>query len=345
VTPLFGHDEAVAAVRAGLDSGRLHHAWLIAGPPGVGKGLFARKAGLRAVAEGQGYQGPPNLDVPDDFTAARWVAAEAHPDFKLVEREVWEKNKKDVLVPKDKRSGEDPARNIRVAQIRSLRESLASTTSVSKRRAVVIDSIDDLEPAAANALLKSLEEPPASTVFFLVSHSPERLLPTIRSRCRLLRLGPLDRGAMEQALRFALPDAPADEIAALAEAGQGAPGRALGWRGLDMPGLERSLKQLAATGDPANAQRSSLAFSLSQKAARRRYEAFLARAPAFIAAEARTRRGAPLAAAIRLWERASTLAATAPRESLDPQATAFEMCGLVASLAAGSRPASRPRSG
>jgi DNA polymerase-3 subunit delta' len=334
VISIYGHDAAVTAFSAGLDSGRLHHAWLITGPRGVGKGLLARKAGLRAVAEGQGYRGPAGLDVPDDYTAARWVAAEAHPDFKVVEREVWEKNKKDVLVPKDKRGGdEELGRNIRVVQIRWLRESLSSTTSVSKRRAVIIDSVDDLEDSAANALLKSLEEPPASTVFLLVSHSPERLLPTIRSRCRQLRLSYLDDDAMTSALKAALPDADAQEISALREAGQGSPGRAIAFRGLQIDALDKSMRAIAEKGDPTNARRSELAQSLALKAAQPRYEAFLSRAPSLIAQKAKERRGTPLAEALRLWERASDLAGSATRLSLDPQSVVFELAGMLAALA------------
>jgi DNA polymerase-3 subunit delta' len=331
VNPLHGHQKAIAAFRAGLDSGRLHHAWLISGPQGIGKGLFARKAALRLLAEGQTPFSTPGLDVPPHHAAAKLFESGAHPDFRIVEREVWEKP--GVLLSHEKRNGtEEPARSIRVDQIRWLRASLAGTTSLSARRAVVIDSVDDLETAGANALLKSLEEPPASTIFLLVSHAPERLLPTIRSRCRSLRLGSLGRADMEAALRSALPSATAPEIAALAEVGEGAPGRAVAYRGLDVPALDAAMRTIGETGDPANQHRSELAQALAVKAAAPRYEAFLNRAPSFIAAAARTRRGPRLAEAVKLWEQASMLSATALRQSLDPQATVFEMGTLLAGL-------------
>lgn len=331
MNPLFGHEDAVAAFRAGLDSGRLHHAWLIAGPPGVGKGLFARKAALRALAQGHGTLAAPGLDVPPHHQAAKLFASGGHPDFHLVERELWDKP--DVLTPHEKRTGtEEPARSIRVIQIRWLRARLSGTTAFSSRRAVVIDAADDLEAAGANALLKSLEEPPASTVFLLVSHAPERLLPTIRSRCRMLRLSPLNSRDMQSALQAALPEATQAEIAALAEAGGGSPGRAVAYQGLRVEELDAALRTLARTGDRTGEQRSGLAASLALKAAQPRYEAFLARAPSFIAAEARSRRGPALAEALSLWEQASGLAAIAIRQSLDPQAAAFEMAGLVARL-------------
>ena len=318
MTPLFGHDAAVAAFRAGLDSGRLHHGWLLAGPKGIGKALFAEKAALRVLA---GLSpDAPGLDVPDDHPAAHLIAAGSHPDHMRLERLV-------------KEGGTELARSINVDQVRGLQRLFATTTSISPWRAVVIDAIDDLEPGGANALLKTLEEPPPNTVFLLVSHAPERLLPTIRSRCRLLRFSPLDDGAMTSALRAALPDADESELAALAKVGKGAPGRAIAWRGLDVEGLDQAMDALVREGDPVNARRAALAQSLALKSAQPRYEAFLARAPSRIAAEARKRRGPALAQALTLWERAAELAGSAQRLSLDPQSTAFELGGMLAALA------------
>ena len=320
MTPLHGHDAAVAAFRAGLDGGRLHHAWLITGPQGIGKALFADKAALRTLAQGAGPLSAPGLDVPDDHPTAKLVAAGSHPDLMRLERLV-------------KDSGTDLARSITVDQVRRLQRLFATTSSMSPWRAVVVDSVDDLERNAANALLKNLEEPPPSTIFLLVSHSPERLLPTIRSRCRVLRLGPLKADAMASALRAALPDADQEEIAALVGAGEGAPGRAIAFRGLDIAALDRTMDELAREGDPTNARRAALAQSLALKSAQPRYEAFLARAPTRIAATAKTRRGAALAEAVALWQRATALAANARRLSLDPQSTVFELAGMLAALA------------
>jgi DNA polymerase-3 subunit delta' len=321
LTPLYGHDAAVAAFRAGLDSGRLHHAWLLAGPKGIGKALFADKAALRVLAGASGAPvDTPGLDIPDDHPTARLIAAGSHPDLMRLERLV-------------KESGTELARSINVDQVRGLQRLFTTTASMSPWRAVVIDAIDDLEAGGANALLKNLEEPPPSTVFLLVSHAPERLLPTIRSRCRLLRFSPLDADAMTSALAAALPDANQDEIAALARVGEGAPGRAIAWRGLDVDGLDQAMDALVREGDPTNARRAALAQGLALKSAQPRYEAFLARAPSRIAAEARRRRGPALAAALGLWERASDLAGSAQRLSLDAQSTAFELAGMLAALA------------
>ena len=325
MTPLLGHDSAVAAFRSGLDSGRLHHAWLITGPEGIGKALFADKAALRVLAEGAG---PPlaasGLDVPDEHPSAKLVAAGSHPDLMRLERLT-------------KESGTELARSITVDQVRRLQRLFSTTASMSPWRVVIIDSVDDLERNAANALLKNLEEPPPSTVFLLVSHSPERLLPTIRSRCRVLRLAPLNSDAMASALRVAAPDADEEEIRTLVEVGEGAPGRAIAFRGLDIETLDQALAALVREGDPTHAKRAALAQSLSLKSAQPRYEAFLARAPSLIAATAKQRSGPALADALTLWERATALAGTARRLSLDTQSTVFELAGLLAALAPASR--------
>jgi DNA polymerase-3 subunit delta' len=323
VTPLHGHDAAIAAFRAALDQGRLHHAWLLAGPEGVGKALFVDKAALLMLAQGAGPVDGRGLDLPDDHPTARLVAAGSHPDLMRLERLTRE-------------GGTELARSISVDQVRGLQRLFGTTASMSPRRAVVIDAIDDLERNAANALLKNLEEPPPDTLFLLVSHSPERLLPTIRSRCRLLRLAPLADDAMTSALRGALPDADEEEIAALVAIGEGAPGRAIAWRGLDIGALDREMGALVRDGDPANRRRSALAQALALKSAQGRYEAFLARAPSRIAAAARERTGPARADALKLWERASALAGSARRHSLDPASVVFELAGMLAALAAGA---------
>jgi DNA polymerase-3 subunit delta' len=321
VTPLFGHEEAIAAFREGMDSGRMHHAWLISGPAGIGKALFADKAAARVLADAAGPKvALGGLDVPDQHPVAHLIEAGSHPDLVRLERRAREE-------------GGDLARNITVDQVRSLQRLFGTTPSMSAWRAVVIDSVDDLERSAANALLKNLEEPPPQSIFLLVSHATERLLPTIRSRCRQLRLSTLAPDAMTSALRSALPDADEREIGSLAVLGEGAPGRALAFRGLDIDALDKAIEEIARRGDRTNARRSALAQSLSGRAAQPRYEAFLARVPSLIAREARKRQGRALAEAIGLWERAHDLAGSATRLSLDPQSVVFELAGMLATLA------------
>ena len=321
---LFGHEAAVTSFTAALTSGRMHHAWLLSGPVGIGKATFADKAALRILADGAGPPvAAPGLDVPDDHRIARLVAAGSHPDLARLER-----------LPKD--TGNELARSISVDQVRGLQRLFATTPTFPPWRVAVIDAADDLERPAANALLKSLEEPPPHTVFLLVSHAPERLLPTIRSRCRQLRLAPLGDENMTAALAAALPDADGNEIAALTRVGEGSPGRAIAARGLDMDKLDRAMDELVARGDPTNKRRVALAQSLSGKSAQARYEAFLARAPSRIAAEARARRGAALGDALRLYEQAADLAGGAVRLSLDAHSVVFALGGMLAALSVGA---------
>jgi DNA polymerase-3 subunit delta' len=320
VTNLFGHDGLVAAFLDASRSGRLHHAWLLAGPQGIGKASFAEAAALRLLAEGVGPPiDGPGFTVPPDHPTAKLIEAGSHPDFQRLQRQFREKTG-------------DYARNITIDQVRGLQGLFGTTPTFSNRRVVVIDAIDDLERGAANALLKSLEEPPPDSLFLLVSHAPGRLLPTIRSRCRLLRFSPLADEVMAAALREALPEADDAEIAALVAIGDGSPGKALGFAGLDISGLDAAITRLIREGDPTNAQRSALARALSLKSAQARYEAFLERVPSRIAAHARTLTGQPLAATIEIWEQARPIAENAVRLSMDPQATVFELAGLLARL-------------
>ena len=321
MTSLIGHDAQVSSFIEAMRGGKLHHAWLLTGPQGIGKARFADMAALRLLAESAGpHPHGPGLEVASDHPTARLVEAGSHPDLRRLQR-----------MPNE-RTG-DLARSIPISQVRALQGLFVTTPSQSPRRVVVIDAIDDLERAAANALLKNLEEPPADTVFLLVSHAPGRLLPTIRSRCRVLRFSPLSAPEMAAVLRAEANGADEDEIAALVKAGEGAPGRALGFTGLDIAGLDRAMAEIAETGDPAGAARATLAKALSPKAAQPRYEAFLQRAPGHIAAHARTRNGQALADALALWEDTRALAASATGLSMDPYSIVFEIGTLIAGLA------------
>jgi DNA polymerase III subunit delta' len=320
---LIGHDEPVAAFRAAALSDRIHHAWLLAGPQGVGKALFAQEAALWLLARSAGPAPEgARFDVAPDHRIASLMAAGSHPDFRRLER-----------LLKDK--SDDRARSITVDQVRSLQPLFATTPSLSPRRVVLVDAIDDMERPAANALLKNLEEPPAGTIFLLVSHAPGKLLPTIRSRCRLLRFGLLDEADTSAVLRQALDPAQTSDVPALARIAAGAPGQAVRFAGLDVAGIDAHIERLATQGDPTNALRSALAKTLGMKAAQGRYEAFLERAPRRIAAAAREG-GEALPQRIALWERARRIADLAVPQSLDPQLTVFELAGLVASLAPGA---------
>jgi DNA polymerase III subunit delta' len=334
---VIGHHTQIDAFIAELNGVRLHHGWLFTGPQGIGKASVAHALAKRALSVAAG---PPivrdGLHVPDDHPIGKLVDAHSHPDLVLLERLPKDPKAVRDLDRRDWPNDLERARSITVDQVRALGNVFALKPSFSNRRIVIVDAIDDMERAGANALLKSLEEPPAGTIFLLISHAPGRLLPTIRSRCRTLRFELLDENAMRQVVRGQLPNADESEIAALIAAGAGSPGRALGFAGLDIAAIDSALVRLANEGDATNAVRAELAQKLSLKSAQARYEAFLTRTPAFLANTAAQRSGPQLAAAISAWEAARSLSESAVRQSLDPQMTVFALAGIVAGLAHGA---------
>jgi DNA polymerase-3 subunit delta' len=305
-----------AAFEAAWASGRMHHAWLLAGPDGVGKRGFALAAARMALS------GATSMDVPDDHPAARLLSAGSHPDFRLLEPGLTARG--------DRRSAV-----IAIDDVRAMQSVLHLAPSLAAWRVVVIDPADAIQPPdggrapTANALLKSLEEPPANTLFLLVSHAPGRLLPTIRSRCRRLVFRPLAEDATRAALAGAMPAADHAELDRLTALSEGAPGRALRYAGLEAGALSDALTMIAgAPADTARATALALAKQLAGRQAQARYEAFLDLAPRHLAAVARTRGGDALDACLALWEEARDLGRDGP--ALDPAATVAELCRLVA---------------
>lgn len=199
---LFGHEPAERELAAALAGGAMHHGWLFTGPEGIGKAALAYKFAAHALASpSERAASGETLDVPKDSVAARQVRALSHPGLMVIRRP-WSH--------KDKRF----AASIPVDEVRRLKSFLGHRAGEGAWRIVILDTADELNVNAANALLKALEEPPPLTAFLLVSSEPGRLLPTIRSRCRVLPLAPLSgdalRAAVSQALTAAdkgVPDA------------------------------------------------------------------------------------------------------------------------------------------
>ena len=209
VFDLTGHEGAEAAFEASRARGRLHHAWLLTGPEGVGKATFAYRAARRLL-------GAPHdpahgvLGASPDHPVSRQIIAHAHPDLIVIER-IGEDGKARKVIPVD--------------EARQLSEFFSKSPATAPHRVAIVDAADDLNVNAANAILKTLEEPPAHGVLLMVSHAPGRLLPTIRSRCRRLAFEPL---ALEAAAAFvrAREDVSAEDALRLARMAGGAPGRA-----------------------------------------------------------------------------------------------------------------------
>jgi DNA polymerase-3 subunit delta' len=316
---IVGQERAVAQFTAAWESRKLHHAWLLAGPRGVGKASFAHAAARRILADAAGPPiDLPALDTPDEHPIVKLVEAGSHPDMRWLER-----------ITNDKGNLN---RNIKVDQIRELAEFVSLSAAMSPWRVIVVDSADDLERSAANALLKMLEEPPANTIFFLVSHAPGRLLPTIRSRCRQLHFEALGDDAMTAILDAHSPGLSDAERKRIIAMSFGSAGRALAFAELGLAKIEEAALAILRDGDPTNARRAALAAELGKKASADTYAAFLELAPSLIAREARSLRGAPLERALDAYAKARELAAVAPRVSLDAAATVFQIGGILASV-------------
>jgi DNA polymerase III subunit delta' len=316
---IIGQDRAVEQFATAWESRKLHHAWLLAGPKGVGKATFAHAAARRVLADAAGPRvEEPGIGSPDDHRMVKLVEAGSHPDMRRLER-----------VTNDKGNLN---RNIKVNQVRELSEFMGMTAALSPWRVAIIDSVDDLETSGANALLKILEEPPANTLFFLVSHAPGRLLPTIRSRCRRVDFQNLDDDAMTSILQVQAPELSAAQLQRVIAMSGGSAGRAIAFAELDLAKLEDAALAILRQGDPTNARRSELALELGKKAAAERYAAFLDLAPSLIAREARQLRGDSLERALEAYAQARELAVVAPRVSLDPAATVFQMGGILAEV-------------
>jgi DNA polymerase-3 subunit delta' len=316
---IVGHNRAVEQFLDAWRRGTLHHAWLLAGPKGVGKATFAREAATRVLADAAGPPvEAPGLETPTEHRIAKLVEAGSHPDLRWLERLVNEKTN-------------NLARNITVDQVRSLGDLFDLTPALSDWRVVVIDSIDDLEKSAANALLKMLEEPPANCLFLLISHAPGRLLPTIRSRCRRLDFQSLDDDAMASILSYHADLG--EERADIIRVAGGSAGRALSLIHLDLVDLEEAAVVILREGDPTNARRSKLAGELGKRGAADRYAAFLELLPSIVAHEARGLSDPKRQRAVDAYARTRELVAIAPRLSLDPSATIFQIGGILASVA------------
>jgi DNA polymerase-3 subunit delta' len=199
----LGHEAAVAALHAATTSGRLHHAWLIGGGAGIGKATLAYRFARWLLAGAT----TADLSVDVSHPAFKRVAANTHADLLTIDRRLNEKTKKMQT-------------EIVIDTVHEVGKFLRLTAGEGGWRVVVVDGAEDMNRNAANALLKLLEEPPKRAILLLVSHAPGRLLPTIRSRCRSLNLGPLADGQVEALLADYAPQvAPADRrnIARLAE--------------------------------------------------------------------------------------------------------------------------------
>ncbi|MHA6324332.1 DNA polymerase III subunit delta' [Roseivivax sp. CAU 1753] len=344
---LIGQDAAETAFLDAFNGARLHHAWMLIGPRGVGKATLAWRIArfllatpdVSADGASDGLFGPApspvTLDIDADHPVMRRTRAGSEPGLFALTRG-----------PNDK--GDRLATEIRVDQVRKLKSFFALSSTDGGRRVVIVDAADDMNVNAANALLKLLEEPPARTVILLVCHQPSRLLPTIRSRCRELRLSALGPDDMKSALDQAGATLSPQETDALSELSAGSVGAAMRLAGLDGLALYASLMDVMASLPELDRPRAlKLADSLAQRGREDRLDLFftladlafarLARtgvtgaAPARAAAPQEARllaRLAPDPAAGRAWADIAQIAADRARHgravNVDPASLVFD---------------------
>jgi DNA polymerase-3 subunit delta' len=237
-TELCGHRDAELALLNAYRSGRIPHAWMIGGAQGIGKATLAYRMARFVLAHrnplGSDVQRAETLRVASADPVARHVAAGAHGSLLTLERTLNDKGVMRTVITVD--------------ETRETISFFGSTAAVEGWRVCIVDTVDELNPNAANALLKILEEPPQQSLFLLVSHAPARVLPTIQSRCRKLALRPLAVddviAAAAQAANIAIDD-PA--LAEAAEAAEGSVARALTLLGGDALKLHQKTAALLAT--------------------------------------------------------------------------------------------------
>lgn len=313
---MLGHDDPWREWREALRGERMHHAWLLAGKRGLGKMSFAEAAARELCAE-------PGVPQPRG----------QHPDIHVL-----------THLPKDdkeERKREDGKpyevkRNITVGQIRAMQQRLTTRPTLGSRRAVIVDPADDLEKGASNALLKSLEEPPAGTFFLLVAHRPAKLLPTIRSRCRVLRFPSLAETELTRWLAAQAPDADAATREAAVRAASGSPGAALEFVERDLGPLHALMTHIVQRGDSDFALRSQLADAIGARPDRERMAAILDLARSVLAAEMTEDGRRDWRALVDAHADLTRLAGQAPTYNFDPGLLVMEIGTLLASAAASS---------
>jgi len=308
---LVGQEAALARAAHAIRSGRLAHAWLITGPSGVGKATFAYRIARYMLKYGATAEGPADLAVPATDIVSKQVEARAHPGLLVLSRRVDDKGKLPTA--------------LKVDEIRRLSSFYGLTSAQGGWRVAIVDTADDMNEEAANALLKTLEEPPAKGLLLVLAHAPGRLLPTIRSRCQRIDLRPLDDKALQTALAERLLEMGAKDREALAHVAEGSLGLALRLASEDGLELARAAESLlAAKGAPDVPK----ILALGDKVARLRddglanFGQFLRQALANrVRAVAEAGKGAHLDRWVDVWERLNAMFARADGLHLDPRQT------------------------
>jgi DNA polymerase-3 subunit delta' len=227
---LIGQDTALATAARAIRNGRAPQAWLITGPPGVGKATLAYRIARYLLRYGATDQGSADLAVPPEGAVSRQISASSHPGLLVLKRGVHADTGKMMKV-------------LSVDVVRELAPFFGMTAGGGGWRVAIVDTADDMNDAAANALLKALEEPPPNAMLMLLSNAPGRLLPTIRSRCQRLDLRPLGDAQLWAELARLMPDTNESDRAAIVKLSGGSLGAALALAGEEGLSLAREAER------------------------------------------------------------------------------------------------------
>lgn len=250
---LLGQEEAEKVVLDCYNNHTLHNSWLISGERGIGKATFAYKFARFLLDPNRSEK---TLNTSPDSQSNRLVSSNSHPDLKVIERDYIETDRKKILkaIKDGEAMSESELQNlkksafIRIDDVRTINDFMAKKSSQDGWRVVIVDSIDDMNAAAANALLKILEEPPAKSVIMLISHNVGKLLPTIKSRCSKLVLRPLDENNLVCLLRRYRPGLDEKEIKGIAHIASGSIGKALAYADGDALSMYDGLQNIVFSG-------------------------------------------------------------------------------------------------